>query len=224
MTTLATMKSRIASELARSDLTTQIASAITTAISVYQGERFRFSETIPNAPPTFNTVSGRDIYTSADNANIGTAFGIDYVIAQIGNSLQRLDRETPSNLKIYNQLNTMHGQPMWFAYEGNQLWISPVPDQAYPITLGLFRVVAAPASDGEADNPWMTDGELLIRSRAKYEIALHVTRNAAMQEAMSPLTPPPGKTTGHAAYYAWRDLKAEANRITGTGRVRAMAF
>lgn len=224
MTTLAVMKSRIASEIARTDLTTQIAAAITTAISEYQKQRFRFSDVTPSAPPTFNTVANQWIYTSADNANISTAFNIDYVLAQIGSDLSDLTRDTPVNIRTANQLGALHGMPMSYAYEGNQLLISPVPDAVYPITLGLFRFVAAPASDSEANNPWMTDGELLIRSRAKYEIALHVTRNATMQEAMSPYPPPGGQTKGHAAYFAWKSLKGEGARITGTGRVRAMAF
>jgi hypothetical protein len=39
----------------------------------------------------------------------------------------------------------------------------------------------------------MNAAERLIRSRAKYEIALHVTRNATMVSAMSPDEPPAGQ-------------------------------
>jgi hypothetical protein len=35
-------------------------------------------------------------------------------------------------------------------------------------------------------NIWMNDAEMLIRSRAKYEIALNFTRNDKMVAAMSP--------------------------------------
>lgn len=222
---LATMKTRVAAELARgSSLTSQIAAAITTAISVYQKERFRFSDTIPSTPPTFNTVADQWIYTSADNANISTMMRVDYVAALIGNFLQPLTQRPPEDIRIFNQQGSMRGQPMWWAYEGNQLLIGPMPNQAYAMTFNVFRNVAAPASDDEASNPWMTDGELLIRSRAKYEIALHVTRNLVMQEAMSPYPPPAGVRTGHASYFAWKSLKGEANRVTSLGRVRSMQF
>ena len=221
---LAAIKARIASELARSDLTTQIASAITDAITIYQKERFRFSDVDPSSPPGFSTVVDQWIYTSADNANISTLYGIDYVLAQIGSYLQPLEQMPPERIRVYNQLGYMKGQPLWFAYEGNKLLLAPVPSDVYPITLGLFRRIAAPASDGEADNPWMTDGERLIRSRAKYEIALHVTRNPTMQQAMSPYPPPLGQTSGHASYWAWKELKGEANRATSLGRIRAMQF
>lgn len=224
MSTLTVMKARIASELARSNLTDQIAAAITTAITQYQKERFRFSDISPTSPPTFNTVVGRSVYTSADNANISTLYNFDFVLATISGTIMPLTRSSPAALTIYNQVDTMHGDPMWYAYEGNELILSPVPAAVYPITLGVFRRVAAPASDAEADNPWMTDGELLIRSRAKYEIATHVTRNPVMAAEMSPLPPPPGVRTGHAAYFAWKALKGEANRVTSLGRVRPMAF
>lgn len=224
MTTLAIMKARVASELARTDLTTQIGEAISTAIAIYQTERFRFSDVIPSTVPTFATVLDRFIYTSADNANIGTMFKVDYLEVQIGGMLQRLTYMPPGDLRQYNQLGTMHGQPMWWSYEGNQLLIAPTPDAAYTITMGLFRSVPAPADDAETGNPWMLDGEELIRSRAKYEIALHVTRNKDMQDAMSPFAPPGGQTKGHAAYFAWKRMKGVANRVTSSGRVRSMAF
>lgn len=222
---LAAMKARIASELGnRTDLASQITDAINTAIKAYQGKRFRFSDVTPLAPPSFNTVGGTWIYDSATNANIGSLLRIDYVLAQIGNYLQPLTYLDPAQVRIHNQLGVMKGQPLWWSYEGNSLLIAPVPDQAYPITLGLFRDVAAPATVDEANNPWMTDGELLIRSRAKYEIALHVTRNSNMQKAMSPNPPPPGEATGHAAYWAEQLLRITGNRVTSRRGVKPMAF
>lgn len=224
MTTLGDMKVRIAGELSRSNLTSEIADAITTAISEYQKERFRFSDVIPDAPPTFNTVAGRYIYTSADNPNIGTLLKIDYVLITIGTTNMFLRRIPPVDLKLYNQTNTMLGQPSWYSYEGNEMMFAAIPTQAYPIELGLFRLVAAPMSDGEAGNPWMTDGELLIRSRAKFEIATHKTRNPAMAQAMSPFPPAENGGVVGQAYAAWRSLKREANRVTSLGRIAPMRF
>lgn len=224
MATLGAMKTRIASEIVRDDLDTEIAEAITTAITIYQKERFRFSDINPTAPPTFNTVADRWIYTSVDNANINTMYGFDYVMADIGGMASPLRPDTPVNIRLTNNTGQMRGQPTRYSYEGNQLLIAPIPDKAYLITLGIFRNIAAPAQDDEANNPWMVDGEELIRSRAKYEIALHVTRNEKMQVAMSPIAPPPGVQTGHATYFAWKRIKGEAARITGTGRVKAMRF
>lgn len=224
--TLGDMKTRISAELARPDILSGnaiIADAITTAIAQYQNTRFRFSETTPNAPPTFPTVAGRYIYTAADNANIGSVLKIDRVFIQIGNTLQRLARDTATNVISYNQVTTMQGQPSSYAYEGDQLLLAAIPTSVWTITLGLFKLVAAPASDGETANPWMTDAELLIRSRAKYEIAVHRLRNPSMAAAMSPDPPAPGQPVG-ATYAAWKNLKAEANRIASIGRVKSMRF
>lgn len=217
MATLSDMKARIADEIARTDLTAQIALAINTAISEYAKERFRFSDTDPASPATFVTVADRFVYDAADNPAISSMMGIDYLAAQIGGMLQPLTPVRPEDARIYNQLGTMHGQPMWYAYEGNKLLLSPTPDQAYTMTFNVFRSVAAPADDAEEDNPWMNEGELLIRCRAKFEIATHLTRNKEMASAMSP--DPPGAT-----YRAWKSLKAGTNRAVGTGRIRPVQF
>jgi hypothetical protein len=223
---LATMKARIARELARPDLTTQIADAINDAISIYAQERFRFSETSLSAPPTFNTVAGQAVYGPAANANISTMFKVDWVNMAVGGSaIFELIRDTPENLLLYNeQSGFLQGQPSSFAYRGNELLLSPVPDKAYAITLGLFLNVPAPAGDGTTGNPWMTDGELLIRSRAKFEIATHVTRNAGMAQAMSPDAPMENGGVVGASYRAWKMLKGTANRVVARGIIRPMAF
>lgn len=222
--TLDDMKTRIASELARSDLTTQIANAITDAIGIYQKQRYRFNETVPDDAKTFATVQGRATYGAADNANIPTMLKIDYLLMQVANTIFALKREDPERVKLYNQVNTMQGQPSFFAYEGNELIISAVPDQAYTIFLNGQFVAPAPSSGAETGNHWMLEGERLIRSMAKYLIAKHVTRNPTLAQNMSPS--PPNKNGGVVGE-AWREdrlLKGETNLITGRGIVRPMAF
>lgn len=220
--TLSDMKSRIAAEILRSDLTTQIANAINDAIVIYQKERFRFSDSDPANPATFNTVVDREVYDSTDNPYIGSLYKIDRLYILIGNTQQAILPEQPRVVRLYNQ-NTMKGQVSWYAYEGDKLILSPIPSDVWTITIEAFRNVAAPADDTEANNPWMVQAEQLIRARAKYEIALHVTRNPMMAAAMSPDPPGPGQPMG-AAYRAWRMLKAETARVTSVGRIRPMAF
>ena len=227
---LATMISRIASEITRPDLVaTQIPNAINDAISAYQSERFTFSEVPADGTQTFYTVAGQAYYTKADNANLGTLLKIDRVNINIGTaSILQLTREDPETLIIYNQqAGTMKGQPSWYAYENGQMIISAIPDQAYLITLGLFLNVAAPATNDEANNPWMTTAEKLIRSRAKYEIALHVTRNETMMAAMSPdpaASPFVNGGRAGASYREWKQLKGVANRSVARSLIRPMQF
>jgi hypothetical protein len=229
MSTLGAMKSRIASEIARSNLTTQIAAAITTAITTYQKERFRFNEAIPLAPVTFSTIAGQPYYSAVLPSaplvtSLQTMQKIDYLNILIGNTVQELNRLQPEEIRLLNFANTQSGQPLSYAIEGETVMLYPTPSAAWVITIGGFFAYPAPVDDAETGNRWMTDGELLIRSRAKFEIATHVTRNRAMAEDMSPDPPPPGKGTGHATYRAWKDLKGEANRFTTMGRIRATQF
>lgn len=224
--TLGDMKTRILSELARPDLTAQVALAINDAILVYQQERFRFSETKFSAPPTLDTVAGQWVYTATDAPFLASLLKIDFVNINVGSATTfELDRDSPENVALYNQqLNFMNGMPTWFAYQGNEFCIAAVPDQAYELIFGLFLNASAPAADDEAGNPWMLDAERLIRARAKYEIATHVTRNPAMAQAMSPSPPMENGGVVGAAYREWKQLKGTANRVTGRGIIRPMAF
>lgn len=225
MATLGDMKTRIARELRRDDLTTDIAAAITTAISEYQKERFRFSDIDATTPPTFATVNGQTVYGFAASPFISQSFYVDYLLVEIGGTLEEIDRRTPIDIRLLNQTNgSQMGQPQAWAYEGNSILLYPTPNQAYTLTIGAHRLVPEPANDVEAGNVWMNEAELLIRSRAKYEIATHRTLNAELALAMSPNEPAPGVTTGHATYWAYKSLKGASNRMVGRGRVKPMWF
>ncbi len=229
--TLGDMRARVAAELRRPDLIINPAAppddyvtlAINDAITAYQTERFRFSDVDPASPDTFSTVINRDVYDSNDAAIIGTMHKLDRAYILIGNANQALYVEQPKVLRLYNQQNLMRGQSTSIAYEGNKIILSPIPSSVWLITIEAFRNVPAPASDSETGNPWMVDAEGLIRSRAKYELALHILRNPGLAAAMSPDTPSPGQPMG-ASYRAWKRLKGDTSRVTSMGRVRPMPF
>lgn len=212
MTTQTIMKARIADELARSDLTSQIAYAITDAIAAYEDERFHFNE---SRALTFSTVASQEFYSSTDNANIGKVQKIDYVKVYIGNQAYDLRYERPADMESLSVSGTQIGTPWAYTWYGNQIRLYPTPDQVYTVRIGAAYKVAAPATDGEADNPWMTHAERLIRSRAKLELALHVLKDTELAQTM---------TLGVTE--AFDQLKARTNQLTqaAQGRVRAMEF
>ncbi len=181
MTTLAIMKARIATEIRRSNLTSDIAAAITTAIEAYQEKRFFFNE----VRFTFATVANQEFYTSSDDADIGTLTKIDYVKLLYGNFPYGLKPLTPERIEWLSQNGTQVGQPREFCFYAQAFRLYPIPDQAYTVRVGAEKAVAAPAADGEADNPWMTYAERLIRSRAKWELAMHRTFDEKMATRMS---------------------------------------
>lgn len=210
MSTLAIMKARVADELARSDLTSQIAYAITDAIERYQQDRFWFNE---SRDVTFPTVASQEYYTSSDNANIPNLYAIDYVVTTVGSNVHELKQLDPGEIELLSDNGTQTGEPYAYAYFQKKIRLYPVPNAVYTIRVAGHVKVAAPASDSEADNVWMTDAERLIRSRAKYELAVHVLKDAEMAVAM----------TG-AVTEAYDLLKGRTNRQVGTGEVATVQF
>lgn len=222
--TQALLKARIALELARPDILAadaRIADAITDAITMYQKQRFRFSDVNPASPPTFNTVQGVSNYGIATLPAIANSFYFAWLIYTQGPSNFYVRRVTPLEITMANQNNSVAGPPEAFAYEGETIMVSPIPDQAYVMSFDAHLLVPAPALDSTIGNRWMTDGEQLIRSRVKFEIATHVTRNEKMAAMMSP--DPEQRPIG-ATYRAWRALKSESNRLAGRGRVAPMPW
>lgn len=226
---LAAMIARVSSEMARPDFAIggtreqMCRNAITTAISEYQKQRFRFSDIDPALPQTFQTEALKSVYDIVSNSNIPTILMIDYLNIAIGNTLMQMDRGDPERIHLDIQLYNQQGMPTSYAYEGNKIIIYPVPDTAYTIYIGGHLSVAAPANDAEQFNPWMTVGERLIRCRTKYELYTHVLRNDKEVARYSPDIDGNNGRPGES-YTAFRSLKGEGNKITGLGRVKPMRF
>lgn len=221
------MVAQIVFELGRrTDLqATVVPRAINDAIQIYQKERFRFNENQPLSPFTFNTVQGQPYYGVAADARIPKLYKIDYLNYLLGVTVEKMTRTVPEDIYLALQNNQQAGPPSSWAWDGNSIIIYPSPPaQVYTITVGGYMQVAGPTDlANDTTNPWMNEAERLIRSRAKYEISLHVTRNKDMVRAMSPNEENDGLPEG-ASLQAFNELKAEANKIRGTSRVRAMPF
>jgi hypothetical protein len=212
VTTLAIMKARVADELARTDLTSQIAYAITDAIAAYTGERWFFNES--RTTVSFSTVDGQEFYTSSDDADIANIRKMDYAVLYVGDDVRKLEYNSPETMEYLSANGTQEGTPWSYGWYDNKIRFYPVPDAVYTVRIAAHVKVAAPASDSEASNPWMTDAERLIRSRAKLELALHVLRDDALAATMA-----------EAVKEAWSDLKSTTNMLfAGDGRIRAMEF
>ena len=202
------MKSRIADELARSDLTSQIAYAITDAIEVYQPERFFFNE---SRGVTFNTVSGTQDYTamSGDVSLVKDIYAIDHVHITIGSTVSELDYIYPEEFDLLSDNGAWAGQPYGYTIYNSTIRLLPEPNDAWAVRIAGHIKKAAPASDSEASNVWMTDAERLIRSRAKYELMLHVIRKPEEAVALA-----------SAVTEAFDILKGRTNKQLGTGTIR----
>lgn len=212
MSTLTQLKADIADELARSDLTTQIASAITAAITYYKPKRFAFNEV---RTVTFPTVDGQSTYTASDSANIPLFIKLDGVfLVDSSSEVHRVERVDPLDIEMWiTGATPSEGQPHSYAWFERSFRFYPVPDAVYTIKpMGLIEK-AAPATDGEASNVWMTEGFALIKARAKSQLYRHVIRQLDKAQDM--------ESEERLELTALRD---KASKQTGSGRIVPTQF
>src|SRR5512143_2328846 len=156
MTTLGTMATRIADELARADLLNQTYDAIRSACNHYAGERWWFNEVVAS---TLTTTASVDFYA------LPTDFEhVDNYSVYIGSSLLDIDQQHFDTINRWQTGGTV-GQPTDFALYGNGVILYPMPDQQYLTVLSYVTTPAALTNAGDS-NEFMLTGEELIRSRA----------------------------------------------------------
>ena len=217
MSTLAVLKAEIADDLPRSDLTTQIAAAITSAIEHYKTTRFYFNE---SRSTTFSTVASQSEYTSTDHANIPLFFIIDEVyVKPSGGTAIPIDKEDPNEIE-YSIAGGSTGQPYLWSWFDQSIRLFPIPDVAtYTIRVIGALEKAAPGSDSELSNVWMVEAYELVRCRAKWYLYGHVIHDAQKAAEMGG---PDGE--GGAIAAALRKLRSDTNRKRGRGIIRSTQF
>jgi hypothetical protein len=212
MTTLATLKSTIADDLARDDLTTQIAAAITQAIDFYKEERLFWTDT---RDETFDTVAAQSAYDVDDDAAIPLFIKIDAMFLDDSAGLRYgpLTRLDPEVMERLQDSSVASGRPDSWSYFNETFYFYPVPDDVYTIRpMGQIEV-AAPANDGESGNLWMTRGFELIRCGAKANLYVHTIKEdgEAVKYSMS-------------AERELAKLRRDTSKRTATGRIVATQF
>jgi len=209
MTTLATLKAEVADDLSRSDLTTAIAEAITEAIEYYQPEPFWFTD---SRDATFATVADTKEYTSTEDTDIGQFYRLDDVFLEDGTNIYELREIAISTWQDYQDV-AASARPYSFARFQESYFLYPTPAAVYTVRLIGHRKIAAPASDVEADNVWMTNGYQLIRARAVknvYGKKLRDYEDAAIWQSEEDRQ--------------LNRLFVEGSKRTSTGVIRATAF
>jgi hypothetical protein len=212
MTTLAVMKARIADELARSDLTTMIAYAIDDAIAAYQSRRFFFNEL---REVLFTTADGQEWYDFSDSEYIPDLMAIDSIRVAIDSNFWELCRKTPDELES-TEVSPAEGQPTSYTYYNQQIRLYPIPNDTWDVTVSAHIKLAAPVSDDETYNAWMTDAERLIRARAK----LNLTRNVNASGIDPGFSPQAVIIFGSEETDAFNELKSRTAKQLGTGKIK----
>jgi len=168
MATYGDMIDRIESDLGRSDLTTAVKEAIQTAIRYYERERFYFNE----QTSTFTTSSSQEFYGSASSSFISRLVNIDSIVVDVNTSTYPIIER---DFQYIDQVQTnagYTGDPTDFVYWNNQIRLYPIPYTARTVNVsGVYKLSTLTAT--ASTNAWFTEGEALIRCRAKYELYHH---------------------------------------------------
>lgn len=182
MTTRAIMLAEMADDMERSD-SSAFTNKINAAIRHYSPKRFWFNE---SRSVTFSTVASTDTYAFS---TIGTEFyKIDGIYVTIAaGDVRELQRVDYSYLERTASADTTTGEPDVYAYINRAIRLWRNPDAVYSTRILGHVKLAAPATDDEADNLWMTEAYDLIMCRAKAELYAHRYEDpnnaAVMQQA-----------------------------------------
>lgn len=203
MATLADLAARIADDLERSDLTTQIATAIKDAVTVYESQRFSFNE-VYNQTTTFSTSVDSILLTAlpfyplkldrvrlkvSGNQNLTDLIPRDYAYLMAGQDVKAVCR--PVEYCIYSE----------------RLQLDSMPDQNYTAVLDGIKRISTASANTDA-TAWFNEAKNLIRARVKVDLYAHVIKE-------------PDLATQQAAIEQreFRTLKQKLN-THGSGRIR----
>lgn len=210
MTTRSDIEAQIADDLARSDLTSQIAAAVNTAIRSYRFERLGFNE----AYKVTATLS-----TSADVMDL-TSLSVRFrkldrirLVRTAGDYLDLYHRDYDWIMSRQDVRITC--QPIEYAIYNNHIHFDSMADQNYTLLMdGLKELGNSSASYSAADaSAWFNDARELVRHRAKREVYANVLKDMELAAA-----------AGAAEKEALRTIKAELNEQISTGFIRPTEF
>lgn len=193
---LSDLKGTIADDLARSDLTTAIEDAIEDAIQHYQSEGFWFSW---SRSVTFSTVNARTTYTASDVAEMPSFIHLESVfITRSGNQVFPMEPISVGEWEQLSDASAVTGEPFWYAWQNETLYLYPTPNAAYTIRLhghqGIhynaagtaYTGIGAPDDDAEI-NVYMRHAFELIRAHAKQLLYAHKLHDEGAAMRMQPL-------------------------------------
>ncbi|MGI9489092.1 MAG: hypothetical protein ACR2RF_25045 [Geminicoccaceae bacterium] len=165
MSDYGTMIARIADELSSPVIVNRIPNAIQAAIRYFESERFWFNEGESTASTVISQASYAmptdflepDLLTLTD-----TDENVRYILTRRPWEWLRSHLIDPDTV----------ARPDDWAYYADQIWLFPIPDQVYTLTLSFLKRQSALSAYTDT-NDWMVHGEELIRSRAKWDLLMH---------------------------------------------------
>lgn len=204
MATYAALKSEIADDLAKSNLTTQIARAILDAVEFHEGERFWFNVT---RAYTHVTVADDDTYTLAASGEVYEFLTIDRIEVLVGTQYRPLERKSPDEMRELKE-SAQTGEPQSWAYLNDEIQYYPTPSAVYTMRVhGHYRLT--PLSVDADENEWTNAARNLIRSTAKAYLYAHVMKS-----------PDQAAAAQNVMLLELDRLRIKTSQRTATGRIR----
>jgi hypothetical protein len=174
--TLQTMLDQIASDLTRSDLASQVQSAVLDAIDHYAHDRFWFNIT---RSKTLQTVANQQAYGATDLPEIPDVIQFDGLFLKDSTSGYFLTWQDAAEAEwLISGSTTGPGRPTDFTYIDGQILLWPTPIAAYTIRPHMHYRLPTPAAPGDS-NAWLNEAEQLIRAHAKMLLYANVLEDDA---------------------------------------------
>lgn len=149
------------------------------------------------------TVNGSGVVQSVQIANGGQGY-------VVGNTISAVLGLGGGFSVVVAAVNATGQGPFLMTIGGHVLYPSPMTPTG--------------TTGADTQNRWFTDGEKLIRSRAKYELSINVTRDKDMAQRMSPHPPEDNGGVIGASWDAFQMMSGEASKLNERGLIRPMPF
>jgi hypothetical protein len=184
MATLSELKAQIANDLARPDLTNEIAQALADAVDELGDNPFYFLAEEEDASTVASTP------TIAQPSNFRRLR-----MLTVTNGTQRKDLPPDRHQISYDEYRSRVwdatsgvGEPSAYAFWNELVYLDPIPDQVYTITFSYFGPKLALPADESTSNAWTADAASLLRAKSKSLLFRDVIRNLEqwqIQEAVA---------------------------------------
>ena len=179
--TYGAMQTRIAYEVLGSPQPSDITNAIQDAITEFERESFYWNDMrtftgSTGSASNFQTNAGQEFYSWQDLPVLINMPHIRDILVLAFNNRYPLVQRTQEWIDDVSISTTWQGLPTDWCMVNNFLRLYPVPNGGYPLILtGTIRY---PALVNSTDtNPWMNEGEQIIRYEAKRLLFTHITRD-----------------------------------------------
>jgi len=178
--TLGQLRARIADELDRSDLSSQIGLAIDDAISEAAQTRFWFNEVRGLLVPL---VADQEYYGSDE---FSAMTELDAVYLLINGQRRNLYPANDLDINQWRDGTAATGEPYRWSRYGTSLRLYPTPRITYSLYVDGVTRLPPLINDAQA-NAWTNEGEKLIRAIAKRELLANVIRDFDEAQAQQQL-------------------------------------